>query len=210
MFTLFLLGNIASGKSYVARYFECHGAMRIDLDQMAKDMYQPGSQVVDDLCEHFGFDVLDESGCICKSILAERAFSSPEETDALNAIVHPALLQQLSSRLLPTCCTVEEPRHTFTVVEVSAPKSFCDAFPLADEIMLVAAPYELRRERAHERGMSYEDFERRARLQQSEEELGAFAHVIVDNSSDISALELQLDAWLESHGFIKEATSDHA
>ena len=51
MITFFLIGNIASGKSTAARYLERRGAMRIDLDQLAKDLYQPGSAVVDAIAE---------------------------------------------------------------------------------------------------------------------------------------------------------------
>ena len=36
MFTVFVLGNIASGKSTACRYFESRGAMLIDLDELAK------------------------------------------------------------------------------------------------------------------------------------------------------------------------------
>ena len=43
MFTVFVLGNIASGKSTACRYFESRGAMLIDLDELAKSLYVPGS-----------------------------------------------------------------------------------------------------------------------------------------------------------------------
>ena len=73
MFTLFLLGNIASGKSYAARYLERAGGLRIDLDQMAKDLYQPGSAVVDDIADAFGWDILDETGAITLWLLRSDA-----------------------------------------------------------------------------------------------------------------------------------------
>ena len=46
MFTVFVLGNIASGKSTACRYFKSRGAMLIDLDELAKSLYVPGSDVV--------------------------------------------------------------------------------------------------------------------------------------------------------------------
>lgn len=204
MFTLFLLGNIASGKSYAARYLEAHGALRIDLDQLAKDLYQPGSQIVAELCERFCYEILAPDGTVRRAALAKRAFSSPENTRALNEIVHPYLLDQLALRLLPTCCTVEEPRFPFAVVEVSAPDSFDEAFSLADEVMVVTAPCELRRERAVARGMASEDFERRDALLPPETALCERADIVIDNAADVSALERQLDVWLASHHFDKE------
>ena len=51
MFTVFVLGNIASGKSTACRYLESHGAMLIDLDELAKSLYVPGSEIVNALGE---------------------------------------------------------------------------------------------------------------------------------------------------------------
>lgn len=204
MFTLFLLGNIASGKSYAARYLERAGSLRIDLDQMAKDLYQPGSAVVDDIADAFGWDILDETGAITTARLASRAFASPEQTAKLNDIVHPVLIERLADRLLPYgCCVATRPNVPFTVVEVSAPSSFTDAFPLADEVATVWAPLDVRRDRAIARGMALDDFEHRSALQPSDAQLAAWSSVVFDNAADDGRLEAALDAWLVSHGFIR-------
>ena len=55
MFTVFVLGNIASGKSTACRYLESRGAMLIDLDDLAKSLYVPGSDLVGALAEEFGW-----------------------------------------------------------------------------------------------------------------------------------------------------------
>lgn len=146
MFTVFVLGNIASGKSTACRYFESRGAMLIDLDKLAKSLYVPGSDIVNALADEFGWDILDEDGGIRRSILASRAFASPDSVERLNGIVHPVLIEQLSLRILdPICCTVSSPRYPFAVVEVSAPTGFEDAFGLADEILVISAPLSVRR-----------------------------------------------------------------
>ena len=87
MFTVFVLGNIASGKSTACRYLESHGAMLIDLDELAKSLYVPGSDIVNALAEEFGWDILDEEGGIRRSILASRAFASPDSVARLNGLV---------------------------------------------------------------------------------------------------------------------------
>ena len=166
MITLFLIGNIASGKSTAARYLERRGALRIDLDELAKALYQPGSAVVDEIAAEFGWDVVNANGGIDRAVLADRAFATPEDTARLNAIVHPVVLEQLGLRLLPAnCCSVMVPEHPFAVVEVSAPEGFEDAFALADEVVAITAPLEARRVRAIERGMDADDFDRRAECQ---------------------------------------------
>lgn len=197
MYTLFVIGNIASGKSTAARYLESRGAWRIDLDSMAKELYIPGSQLVLDIANTFGWDVLAESGSVKKDVLAERAFETPEQTARLNAIVHPVLLEQLSHILLPAnCCSTLVPDYSLAVVEISAPASFQDAFGLADEVIAISAPYDVRRSRAIERGMDADDFERRAAVQPSEAELCALADRVIDNTAADDSLFDALDRML--------------
>lgn len=201
MFTLFLLGNIASGKSTAARYLESRGALRIDLDELAKGLYVPGSDLVQDIASAFGWDVLDAEGGVRRHVLAARAFSTPEDTARLNALVHPALLRQLTHRLLPTeCCTARVPAWPLAVVEVSAPAGFEDAFGLADGVVAVSAPRELRRQRAIERGMDAGDFDRRADVQSTEAELAALADAVIDNAAADDSLFAALDAYLAERG----------
>lgn len=201
MITLFLIGNIASGKSTAARYLERRGALRIDLDQIAKDLYQPGSAVVDEIAQEFGWGVLDACGGIDRSALAARAFASPEDAQRLNAIVHPVVLEQLGLRLLPAnCCSVMVPEHDLAVVEVSAPEGFTDAFALADEVVAIAAPVEVRRVRAIDRGMMPSDFDRRAECQPSDERLASLASRVIDNSSADDSLFDSLDRLVEGLG----------
>lgn len=202
MFTVFVLGNIASGKSTACRYLESRGAMLIDLDDLAKSLYVPGSDLVGALAEEFGWDILDEEGGVRRSVLASRAFVSPDSVARLNGIVHPVLIDQLSLRILdPVCCTVSSPRYPFAVVEVSAPTGFEDAFGLADEILVIGAPLAVRRERAIHRGMGSSDFDARSACQPNEASLCNLATTVIDNTAGDNSLFEQLDAWLARHGF---------
>ena len=210
MFTLFLLGNIASGKSSAARYLERCGALRIDLDELAKSLYVPGSPIVDDIAEAFGRDILDDDGSIRRDELARRAFDCPEHIRRLNEIVHPALLDRLSSLLLPPfCCSIVTPSHELAVVEVSAPQTFTEAFGLADEVMTIAVPRLQRRERAVLRGMTAEEFDRRADCQPDDAWLNEVSDVVIDNTGVIEELYMQLDRWLSSHGLLQGSVDLH-
>lgn len=202
MFTVFVIGNIASGKSTAARYLAQQGGRLIDLDQLAKDLYQPGSDVVDELCEAFGREVLDEDGGINTKALAQVAFATPESVATLNGIVHPRVLQQLGDLLVPPyCCTAAEPTNPFTVVEISVAADFVQAFPLADEIIAITAPLDIRRDRAIARGMTGDDFDQRAAAQPTEDELCAMASYIIDNTLADDSLFIALDEWLAQRGF---------
>ena len=203
MYTVFVLGNIASGKSTACRYLASLGGYYIDLDELAKSLYVPGSELVLSIAREFGLDVLDAQGSIRRDVLARRAFVSPEATARLNALVHPCVIEQLSIRLLgPCCCTVPSLKNPFAVVEVSAPRGFEDAFGLADEVIAITAPVEVRRARAIERGMTASDFDARAERQPSEDELRSMASLSIDNSRADDALFDALRAWALSRGFI--------
>ena len=202
MYSVFIIGNIASGKSAACRYLASKGGLFIDLDQLAKSLYVPGSELVCALVDAFGWDILDATGGVNKAVLAERAFVTPEDTARLNAIVHPVLVDQLAARILePICCTVSPLHNPFAVVEVSAPRDFAEGFGLVDEVVAITAPLHVRRERALRRGMSEADFDRRAQIQPSEEELCSMASLVIDNGIDDDSLFRHLDDWLDSHGF---------
>lgn len=206
MYTVFVLGNIASGKSTACRFLASLGGYSIDLDELAKSLYVPGSELVLKIACEFGLDVLDAQGCIRRDVLARRAFATPEATQRLDDLVHPCVLEQLSRRLLgPCCCTVPSIKNPFAVVEVSAPRGFEDAFGLADEVIAITAPVEVRRERAIGRGMDADDFDARAERQPSEEELCSMASLVIDNTRADDALFDTLRSWAVSHGFIDAA-----
>lgn len=210
MYTAFIIGNIASGKSTASRYLESRGAFRVDLDQMAKDLYQPGSDIVASLADAFGWDVLDSDGAVRTAVLAQRAFSSDESTAVLNAIVHPVLIRRLSDMLLCPSCTAGYAAPALTVVEISVAADFKEAFGMADEVLAISAPLAVRRERAVERGMSYEDFDRRASRQPSDEELAALATTVIDNTYADDTLFAKLDAWLDERGLSESLAAGRA
>ena len=212
MYTLFVIGNIASGKSTACRYLASLGGQYIDLDDLAKSLYVPGSDLVFSIAEAFGWDVLQEDGSVNRAVLASRAFSDDASIQTLNDLVHPYLLQQLGLRLVPeNCCTVMKPSFPFTVVEISVPRAIEDAFSLADDIVAISAPLSIRRARALERGMAPADFDRRAALQPSEMELASLATIVIDNARESDDLFLQLRNLLLSRGVaIAKEGSDRA
>lgn len=197
--TAFVIGNIASGKSTACRYLAAKGARHIDLDAVAKDLYVPGSLLVEELANAFGWDIINEFGGIDTQVLAARAFETPESTQALNDIVHPAVKKQLSTMIFPVaCCSTIVPDYPLTIVEISVAAAMRDVFPLADEIIAITTPLEVRRDRALERGMTLDDFEMRAAAQPTEDELCSWASFTADNSQANDSLYDQLDTWLDA------------
>lgn len=183
-----LAGGIASGKSTVAKLLRERGAWLCDLDQVSRELLQPGSDLLEDIAAEFGRDLIDcETGELNRGQLAQRAFATPEDTARLEAIEMPAIKERLAQILTPSCCAATRP--ALTVVEVPLLDRVEDMLSLADEVVCVVAPYELCRERAIGRGMTGEDFDARAAKQPSDDFLRAHATRLIDNSGDAAQLE---------------------
>lgn len=199
MRTVFLAGGIASGKSTVAALLRERGAWLCDLDQVSREVLEPGSTVLERIAREFGDDLLDaETGELDRGELARRAFDSPEDTRRLEAIEMPAIRERLAQILTNTCCAATAP--TLAVVEVPLLDRVEDLLSLADEVLCVVAPLALRRERAIGRGMDGADFDRRVLRQPSDEYLREHATHVIENTGDRQALEAAVDAWWAAAG----------
>lgn len=85
-----LTGKTGAGKSTVSKYLSKKGAYIIDGDIVAREVLKEDATLLVKLCETFG-NVLDSEGALDRRALARAAFSTPENTDKLNRILHPAI-----------------------------------------------------------------------------------------------------------------------
>ena len=106
MFVIGLTGPTGSGKSTFCAMLRERGFYVADADLAARKVVQPGSPVLDALCEAFGADILESDGSLCRRELAKRAFSSPENVRRLNALTHPAIERELFGEIAahPDAC----------------------------------------------------------------------------------------------------------
>ena len=90
MFIIGLTGPTGSGKSTFAALLRTHGFFVADGDAAARSVVQPGSPLLPKLADAFGADVL-HNGTLDRKKLAQRAFSSPDSLQKLNALMHPEI-----------------------------------------------------------------------------------------------------------------------
>ncbi len=95
MYTVGLTGQIACGKSSVARELQKLGAFVINADDLGRKVVERDRQVIRKLEAAFGVDIIGSDGKLDRRKLGARAFSSEKRTNQLNQIVHPALLALL-------------------------------------------------------------------------------------------------------------------
>ena len=197
-YTVFLSGGIASGKSTVARRMVELGAWRIDLDAISREVLSPGSPVLDDVVAEFGEDLVDpETGELDRRLLAGRVFSDPMRLARLEELEVPAIMEHLAQVLCEVGCAPSMPR--VCVVEVQILDRAQQWLDLADEVVVVACPIDVRRERAVGRGMDAVDFDARAANQPTDEWLAAHADTVFQNDGSPERLVAAIDAWWRDH-----------
>ena len=92
-FRIGLTGGIASGKSTVARLFAEKGVPVIDLDQVAREVVEPGEPGLAAIVTEFGDGVLDAEGRLDRGALRIRVFRDPDARKRLEALMHPRILE---------------------------------------------------------------------------------------------------------------------
>ena len=64
-------------------------------DQVAHDLYQPGSPLVQELAAAFGAQILDTQGGVNRRVLGDIVFRDPQKLVQLERIVHPLVRAKL-------------------------------------------------------------------------------------------------------------------
>lgn len=84
----------------MAGFLEESGAFRIDADRIAHAIMEPGGAAFGPVVERFGPEILDSEGRIRRAALAATVFRDPTALEALNALVHPRVTEEIDRRIL--------------------------------------------------------------------------------------------------------------
>ena len=142
MYKVGITGGIGSGKSTVCAILAEFGVAVYDSDSRAKRLMNEDNTLRERLVERFGSEVYCVEG-LNRIYLAERVFGNPEELKALNAIVHPAVMDDFDRWAL-------EQEGRYVVLE-SAILFEASLDRRVDVSVAVMAPEALRIERAMQR-----------------------------------------------------------
>ncbi len=184
MLVVGLTGNIASGKSTVARLLSERGATIIDADVLARRTVDTGTPAHAAIVARWGQAVVAADGTVDREALRRIVFGTPSELEALNDIVHPHV-RAMRDEL------IEQARARGDQIVV------CD-IPLLferglvndfDRIVLVDAPREVRLERlVRDRKLSHADAMEMIAAQMPSELKRARANYVIENASTLQAL----------------------
>ena len=96
-----ILGRIGSGKSTVTGMFGDLGCKVIDADAIAHTVLDQ-QDVLSELVGRWGRSVLDGQGKANREKIAELVFTSQDEVDFLNQLIHPRVLEQ-TEKMIAMC-----------------------------------------------------------------------------------------------------------
>lgn len=141
-----LTGLTGAGKSTVAQKLMAYGCYHIDADKVAREVINNNENVKNKLKERFGADVINADGTTNRPLLASRAFADEQSTLDLNAITHPAVIEEIKSIIKD----MEEVGYRGIIIDAIALfESGLNA--LCDFNVTVVAPKEIRLERIMKR-----------------------------------------------------------
>lgn len=190
MLVVGLTGNIASGKSTVARLLVQRGARLIDSDLLARRAVEPGTPGLAAIVDRWGTAVLKPDGSLNRGALRHLVFRDRSELEALNAIVHPEVERFRQSELADARVLDER------VVVCDIPLLFeAGLEPSVDRIVLVDARSSTRLSRlVEERQISRDEGEAMMSSQMPAESKRARAHYVIDNDGTLEALAARVQA----------------
>ncbi len=179
MITLGLTGSIGMGKSTIAAMFAEAGVPVWDADAAVHQIYAHSATVKTELTEAFG-DVITD-GRVDRTKLSEALKTAPDGFERLNAIVHPATVED-RQRFLHAHADAK-------LVLVDIPLLFetgADAY--LDKVLVVSAPAEVQRTRVLARpNMTPEKFESILARQTPDAEKRRRADYIIDTSESLES-----------------------
>ena len=94
-----LTGGIGSGKTAVSDCFKELGITIVDADLASRVVVEKGTPSLESIKEHFGSDILNESGELDRGKLREIIFNSDSEKHWLESLLHPAIAKQVQHEL---------------------------------------------------------------------------------------------------------------
>lgn len=187
-----LTGGIASGKSTVTSYLKEKGYPVIDADRVVHDLQAPGGELYRALVEHFGRDILLDTGDLNRPALAQRIFSSQKEIAWSNQ-VQGEMIRKALARERDRLAKIE---HLFFMdIPLLIEQGYLDWF---DQVWLVYVTEDTQLQRLMERNVLTEVQARdRLAAQMPLDEKKAFVDLVIDNNSKRDRLYQQIDRALE-------------
>ena len=173
-----ITGGISSGKSTIGRMLASLGAQYLNADEMCHKRMLV-KEVKDKIVGEFGAEVLDVSGNVDRTRLAKIVFQDKACLDALCAILHPPVIEQIQAKI----AEIERQGKRKAVVIDAALLEESGLAIYCDFVIFINTGKDRRVERSLlSRHWPAEELEKREQFQMGLEEKKRSADYIIDNN----------------------------
>ena len=184
-----LTGNIGSGKSLAASYFNELGAYIIDADLISRQLVVPHQPAWEEIVDKFGNEYLNPDKTLNRSKLAVEVFQSDKKKYALEVILHHRVIAEEKNiysghqKIDPEAVVIID---SALLIESHNYKNVA-------KVIIVQSTQELQIQRVMNRdGESRALVENRLKSQMSLEEKLNYADYVLDNTSGRDLLKSQV------------------
>ncbi len=94
-----LTGGIASGKTLVSNLLHNLGCTIIDLDILAREVVEPGTDGLNELVAHFGKDILTNDGFLNRTHLRDELYQNEQNRLFIEKTLHPKILSKMQNAM---------------------------------------------------------------------------------------------------------------
>ncbi len=188
MLIIGLTGGIGSGKSSVAKWFKEQGIPVLDADQIVHSLFHDDQDILTELVEEFGEEILDTQGKINRQVLGRKIFDDDQARHKLEKIVHPRVSKKMQQEQIKLenegfqLCIWDVPLLLEGGLEDSV-----------DQVWVVWVPREVQIQRVLGRDkLTREEIMARIMAQMPLDDKVKLANVVIDNSGNWSQTQNQL------------------
>jgi len=186
-----ITGGIGSGKSIVSSILESMGYCVLKSDLTAKEIMQSNEEVKKKIIEAFGKEAYSD-GKLNTKYLAEKVFSSKENVEKINSIVHPFTIKKNLEQ-------AEKEFRKSDIVFIESPLIFeANIQKYFDYVILIYSDEQSRIKRVMERDkVTEKKVRQRMQFQIPDEKKKDWADFVIENNSNIEELKKRVNFVLQ-------------
>jgi len=185
MWVTAITGDIGAGKSTAAKIFEEMGALRIDADDIVKELWQD-KEIISKATVRWGVQIIDSSKEGVKvnfKAIANIIFGDPNENRFACELLHPKVMQIIEDRVRIA--------NGWVIIEI--PLLFeCGVPAWVNRTIFITAPKEVRENRCRSRGWNELEIKKRESFYLPSEERIKRSDFLIKNDGDFEELKKKL------------------
>lgn len=186
-----ITGGVGAGKTQILEYMNSkYGATICQTDAVGKKLQKKGTKCFEDIVECFGTKILDEKGELDREKLAAIVFTDNDKLAKLNAIVHPAVWEEVEKKVAK-----EKRKNTNLFIIESALPIETHYDKMCDEVWYVYVDAVTRKKRlVYARGYDPRKVDDIIAAQLPKDEFMKHCDRVIDNSNIFEETQMQLDS----------------